>query len=53
MEVLDTVATLKSIAAERLTLVEPEYKFITSLPVGLVGTAIEVYGNGESSKYLV
>ncbi len=53
IEVLDTVATLKSIAADRLTLVEPEYESITTLPVGLVGTVVEVYGNGESRKYLV
>jgi len=52
IELLDTVATLKSIAANRLTLVEAEYDSLSSLPVGLVGTVVEVYEN-KPKKYLV
>ncbi|MEG4941768.1 hypothetical protein [Microcoleus sp. F4-D5] len=40
--VLDSVAILKPISNTRLALVEPEYASISSLPVGLVGTIIEV-----------
>ncbi|MFB2839501.1 DUF4926 domain-containing protein [Floridanema evergladense] len=49
----DTVALLNPISAERLTLVEPEYTSINSLPVGLVGTVVEVYNSENESKYLV
>ncbi|MGB5770450.1 MAG: DUF4926 domain-containing protein, partial [Crocosphaera sp.] len=35
---LDTVAIINPIAKERLTLVEPEYESIESLPSGQVGT---------------
>ena len=52
IELLDTVATLKSIAANRLTLVEAKYDSISNLPVGLVGTVVEIYEN-QSNKYLV
>jgi hypothetical protein len=33
--------------------VEPEYASISSLPVGLVGTVIEVYDRGKECEYLV
>lgn len=49
---LDTIANLKPITRDRLTLVEPEYESIQSLPVGQVGTVVEVY-SGDSSRYLV
>ena len=32
---------------------EPEYASISSLPVGLVGTVIEVYDRGKECEYLV
>jgi hypothetical protein len=49
---LDTIANLKPIAGDRLTLVEPEYQLIQQLPSGQVGTILEVYP-GESPRYLV
>ncbi|MEG4529559.1 DUF4926 domain-containing protein [Microcoleus sp. D2_18a_D3] len=51
--VLDSVASLKPIANTRLALVEPEYASISSLPVGLVGTIVEVYETGKECQYLV
>ena len=51
--VLDSVAILKPISNTRLALVEPEYASISSLPVGLVGTIVEVYDTGKECQYLV
>jgi Domain of unknown function (DUF4926) len=50
---LATVALLKSIPFERLTLVEPEYQSISSLPMGLVGVIVEVYDKTQHCEYLV
>lgn len=49
---LDTVANLKPIARDRLTLVEPEFKAIQQLPTGQVGTVLEIY-ESEDLCYLV
>lgn len=49
---LDTIVNLKSIDRDRLTLVEPEYQSIQKLPIGQVGTILEIYP-GESPRYLV
>lgn len=49
---LDMIATLQPIVHDRLTLVEPKYEFIQQLPMGQVGTILEVYA-GESLRYLV
>jgi len=49
----DSVAILKPVSNTRLTLVEPEYDSISSLPVGLVGTIVEVYDTGNECQYLV
>lgn len=51
-KLLDSIATLQPIPADRLTLVEPEYQFIASLPAGQVGTIVEIY-SGDSLRYLV
>ena len=50
---LDTVAIINPISKERLTLVEPKYKSIKSLPSGQVGTVVEVYEREEKKQYLV
>ncbi|MDJ0601035.1 MAG: DUF4926 domain-containing protein [Crocosphaera sp.] len=50
---LDTVAIINPIANERLTLVEPEYQSIKSLPSGQVGTVVEVYEREGEKQYLV
>jgi hypothetical protein len=50
---LDTVAIINPIAKERLTLVEPEYESIESLPSGQVGTVVEVYEREGEKQYLV
>ena len=52
-QLLDSVALLKPIARERLTLIEPEYESIPSLPTGQVGTIVEVYDRIEEPQYLV
>ncbi|MGB0563266.1 MAG: DUF4926 domain-containing protein [Spirulinaceae cyanobacterium] len=49
---LDTIANVTPIAGDRLTLVEPEYQSIQQLPVGQVGTILEIYP-GELPRYLV
>ena len=49
---LDTIANIKPIARDRLTLVEPEYESIQQLPIGQVGTILKIYP-GESPRYLV
>jgi Domain of unknown function (DUF4926) len=48
---LDTVATLKPISGGRLTLVEVEHQSLSILPVGQVGTVVEVYP--IENRYLV
>ena len=50
---LDTVAIVYPIAKERLTLVEPDFMSIESLPSGQVGTVVEVYEGEEEKQYLV
>ncbi|MEG4443748.1 DUF4926 domain-containing protein [Microcoleus sp. AT9_B5] len=50
---MDSVAILKPISNTRLAVVEPEYASISSLPVGLVGTIVEVYETGKESQSLV
>jgi hypothetical protein len=49
---LDTVANLMPIARDRLTLIEPEFELIQQLPVGQVGTVLEIYEE-ECLCYLV
>ncbi|WP_413038697.1 DUF4926 domain-containing protein [Roseofilum sp. SID3] len=53
LQLLDTVALLKPISRERLTLIEPDYESIPSLPTGQVGTIVEVYDRAEDPLYLV
>ena len=51
-KLLDVVAILKSIAPDQLILVEPEYESI-ELPIGLVGSIVEIYKNEEPHDYLI
>lgn len=53
IQLLDTVATLKPVALERLTLVEPNYTSIQNLPIGQVGTIVEAYVEAEEPHYLI
>ncbi|MEW6496959.1 MAG: DUF4926 domain-containing protein [Cyanobacteriota bacterium] len=53
IQLFDTVAIIKSVPIERLTLVEPDYTSIQSLPSGQVGTVVEVYEETEYCQYLV
>ena len=50
-KLLDTVAVLISLNADRLLQVESEAIARLPLPIGLVGTVVEVYE--ESGRYLV
>ncbi|MEG4113784.1 DUF4926 domain-containing protein [Microcoleus sp. Pol12A6] len=50
---MDSVAILKPISNTRLALVEPQYASISSLPVRLVGTIVEVYDTGKECQYLL
>lgn len=52
LNLLDTIANLNPVPVERLTLVEPEYQSIQTLPIGQVGTIVEVY-EGDVPRYLV
>jgi len=49
---LDTITNLSPISRYRLTLVDPAFEAIQHLPMGQVGTVLEVY-EGESLRYLV
>jgi hypothetical protein len=49
---LDTVANIRPITRDRLTLIEPEFESIQQLPIGQVGTVLEIY-EGENLCYLV
>lgn len=51
-KLLDVVAILRSIAPDQLILVEPEYESI-ELPIGLVGTIVEIYQHEEPYQYLI
>jgi hypothetical protein len=53
IKLLDTVAVLKPVGREQLTLVEPDYEFLSSLPSGQVGTVVEVYKKDADHQYLV
>jgi len=53
LKLLDSVAIIKPVSNTRLTLVEPEYESVSSLPEGLVGTIVEVYYIGNECQYLV
>lgn len=50
---LDTVAILANIPANRLQLVETEYTSLPHLPQGLIGTVVEVYQQENIPHYLV
>jgi Domain of unknown function (DUF4926) len=52
LKLLDTIALLKDLPAERLTLVEPDYP-LTSLPIGLVGTIVHIQEQNDESLYWV
>lgn len=51
-KVLDTVATLNPIPRSRLILVDADDASIQHLPIGQVGTIVEVY-EADRPKYLV
>jgi Domain of unknown function (DUF4926) len=51
LNLLDTIATLKPIPSNRLTLVEAEYQNLPSLPIGQVGTIVEIYPT--ENRYLI
>ncbi len=53
IQLFDTVTNLKPITQNRLTLVEPNYQLIQSLPSGQVGTIVEVYNEVNPCQYLV
>lgn len=52
LQSLDTVATISPIPSDRLTLIEPDYQSIQYLPVGQVGTIMEIY-ESDIPYYLV
>jgi hypothetical protein len=53
IQLFDTVTNIKPIIQERLTLVEPNYQSIQSLPSGQVGTIVEIYNEVNPCQYLV
>jgi Domain of unknown function (DUF4926) len=52
LKLFDTIANLNPIAVEQLTLLESEYQDIQSLPIGQVGTVVEIYET-ETPRYLI
>jgi len=50
LKLFDTIATLNPIAVDQLTLLE--YQDIQILPIGQVGTVVEVYET-ETPRYLI
>ena len=52
LKLFDTIATLNPIAVDQLTLLESEYQDIQILPIGQVGTVVEVYET-ETPRYLI
>jgi len=53
LNLLDTIATLKPISLKRLHLVESDYVRVENLPVGQVGTVVNIYDEQEEPHYLV
>jgi Domain of unknown function (DUF4926) len=53
INLLDTVANIKPISQERLTLIESEYSQLQNLPSGQVGTVVEIYKKADKYYYLV
>jgi Domain of unknown function (DUF4926) len=52
-KLLDPVALLHDLPANRLTLVESDYATVQALPAGLIGTIVEVYPQETEPQYLV
>jgi len=52
LQLFDTIANLNPIPVDRLTLLEPEYGNIQNLPIGQVGTIVEIY-TAETPRYLI
>ena len=52
-QLLDTIAILKPISVDRLLLMEAEYDFNSALPVGLVGTIVDIHQDNQVVDYLV
>ena len=52
-QLLDTIAILKPISVDRLSLMEAEYDFNSALPVGLVGTIVDIHQDNQGVDYLV
>ncbi len=52
-QLLDTIAILKPISVDRLSLMEAEYDFNSALPVGLVGTIVDIHEDNQGVDYLV
>jgi hypothetical protein len=52
-QLLDTIAILKPISIDRLALMESEYDFNGTLPVGLVGTIVDIHEHNREIDYLV
>ncbi len=53
IKILDIVALLQPVPMTRLSLVEPEYESLSSLPKGQVGTVVETHYLDEKPYYLV
>lgn len=53
IQLFDTVTNIKPIGKEKLTLVESNYQAIKYLPIGQVGTIVEIYNEVNPCQYLV
>ncbi|KKI98297.1 DUF4926 domain-containing protein [Prochlorothrix hollandica] len=52
-QLFDTIATLQPISLDRLHLSEPEIDRIGQLPIGQVGTIVEIYTTQPEPHYLI
>ncbi|MEB3273387.1 MAG: DUF4926 domain-containing protein [Prochlorothrix sp.] len=52
-QLFDTIATLQPLPLDRLQLTEPEIDRLGQLPIGQVGTIVEIYTTPTEPHYLI
>jgi hypothetical protein len=52
-KLFDQIALLKPIPTDQLKLIEAEFVKVDALPIGLVGTIVEVYSSEDQLSYLI
>lgn len=52
-KLFDQIALLKLIPTAQLKLIEADFVTVDALPIGLVGTIVEIYSSDEQVSYLI